>query len=596
MCGIVGFVSSQKKPKLIEKLTSELSHRGPDEQNYEIISVKNKYIHFGSARLAIRDLNDGQMPMKTSSGNQIIYNGEIFNFSEMKTLHNLTNLKSDTRLILEILSNSESTQIFNGMYAYAFYKSNEEKIYLSRDRFGIKPLYFSQVKDFPLIFSSELCTFQNEEFNLKTITTQNIENYIYFGGFTKYSSPVSGVKKIQPGSSFIFDISSNTTKVEEYKIIDPSSNVKFNFKNTFVEVVSDHLDADTDVDILLSGGIDSSLLALVTKNELQKNVRTFSLGFDNEKFDESSKSFYISNKLNFEHEHITFKQNEINETINEFLNLTSEPVGDPSIIPSYYLYKNVSKYSKAVLSGDGADEMFLGYDWHRAAIIQKNKYLKNIFNNSILKNLAKSMTKRSDVLYKYFKFFQTIDKDIYTQILFWQNINIDEDRQDLIYEKFVNELNLHETNFYDSLKILDLTFYLSTNILPKADIGSMLNGLEVRPPYLDDRIFSYSFNSQVKTSLLKSFTHSKAELRDLLAIYTNKNFSKQSKKGFSPNFEQWDKTSALKLLIKYSNDIEIVSRFLEMEKNVSNSYFQTRELWKFYSIFKWIENKKLDIV
>tara|TARA_B100000401_G_C52327510_1_gene494733 strand:- start:32 stop:406 length:375 start_codon:yes stop_codon:yes gene_type:complete len=124
----------------------------------------------------------------------------------------------------------------------------------------------------------------------------------------------------------------------------------------------------------------------------------------------------------------------------------------------------------------------------------------------------------------------------------------------------------------------------------------MLNGLEVRPPYLDDRIFSYSFNSQVKTSLLKSFTHSKAELRDLLAIYTNKNFSKQSKKGFSPNFEQWDKTSALKLLIKYSNDIEIVSRFLEMEKNVSNSYFQTRELWKFYSIFKWIENKKLDIV
>ena len=123
MCGIVGFISDQEKPELIEKLTSELSHRGPDEQNYEIIRVKNNYIHFGSARLSIRDLNDGQMPMKTSDGSQLIYNGEIFNFSELKTLHNATDLKSDTRLILEILSNSKSIPTFNGMYAYEYYQS-----------------------------------------------------------------------------------------------------------------------------------------------------------------------------------------------------------------------------------------------------------------------------------------------------------------------------------------------------------------------------------------------------------------------------------------------------------------------------------------
>ena len=597
MCGIVGFISNQEKPELIEKLTSELSHRGPDDQNYEIIRVKDNYIHFGSARLSIRDLNDGQMPMKTSDGSQLIYNGEIFNFSELKTLHNATDLKSDTRLILEILSNSKSIPTFNGMYAYAYYQSEEEKIYLSRDKFGIKPLYYSRIKEFPLIFSSELSTFQNEEFNLKTITTQDIENYIYFGGFTRYSSPIYGVKKIQPGSNFIFDISSFTAKVEEYKIKStPGNDVGLNFKNTFVDVVSDHLDADTSVDILLSGGIDSSLLALVTKNELNKNVRTFSLGFDNEKFDESSKSLYISNKLNFEHEHIIFQQKEINETIEEFLDLTSEPVGDPSIIPSYYLYKNVSKYTKAVLSGDGADEMFLGYDWHRAAIIQENKFIKSIVKNNMLKNLAKIITKNSDEFYKYYKLLQTIDKDIYTQILFWQNINIDEHSQQLIYEKFIEDLNLHKINFYDGLKILDLTFYLSTNILPKADIGSMLNGLEVRPPYLDDRIFNYSFNNQVKRSLLKSFTHSKADLRDLLAIYTNKKFSKQSKQGFSPNFEYWDKSSALELLRKYSKDIEIVSKFLKMNKNINNSYFQTRELWKFYSIFKWIENRDLEII
>ena len=264
--------------------------------------------------------------------------------------------------------------MFNGMYAYAFYNNKEKKLILSRDKFGIKPLYYAQVEKFPLIFSSELCTFQNEEFKLKTIAEKEIKNYIYFGGFTNDSNPILGVNKIQPGSSFTFDITSLTTRFDKCKTIDSQiDSENLNFKDTFINVVSDHLDADTDVDILLSGGVDSSLLALVTKYELGKNVRTFSLGFDNEKFDESSKSLYISNKLNFHHEHIIFKQKDINDIIKEFLDLTSEPIGDPSIIPSYFLYKNVSQHTKAVLSGDGADEMFLGYDWHRAAIIQENR-------------------------------------------------------------------------------------------------------------------------------------------------------------------------------------------------------------------------------
>tara|TARA_B100000242_G_scaffold279918_1_gene238802 strand:+ start:338 stop:2140 length:1803 start_codon:yes stop_codon:yes gene_type:complete len=597
MCGIVGFVSTQKRPELIENLTFELSHRGPDKQNFEIINVDNKYLHLGSSRLSIRDLDDGNMPMKNSNENQIIYNGEIFDFSKLKKLYKLTNLKSDTRLILEILSSSDSIPMFNGMYAYAFYNNKEKKLILSRDKFGIKPLYYAQVEKFPLIFSSELCTFQNEEFKLETIAEKEIKNYIYFGGFTNDSNPILGVNKIQPGSSFTFDITSLTTRFDKCKTIDSQiDSENLNFKDTFINVVSDHLDADTDVDILLSGGVDSSLLALVTKYELGKNVRTFSLGFDNEKFDESSKSLYISNKLNFHHEHIIFKQKDINEIIKEFLDLTSEPIGDPSIIPSYFLYKNVSQHTKAVLSGDGADEMFLGYDWHRAAIIQENRMLNRIFGNHVIKNLVKSITKNSDRLYRYNKFFETIDKDIYTQILFWQNINIDEQSQQLVYEEFIEQLNFHKNDFYTNLKKLDLNFYLSTNILPKADIGSMLNGLEIRPPYLDDRIFHYSFNNEVKKNFIRYFTHSKSELRDMLAVYTNKRFSQQSKRGFSPDFENWDKSSAAELLKKYSNDIEIVSKFLHMYENLDESYFKTRELWKFYSLFKWIDNKKLDII
>ena len=113
MCGIVGFVSTQKRPELIEKLTFELSHRGPDKQNFEIINVDNKYLHLGSSRLSIRDLDDGNMPMKNTNENQIIYNGEIFDFSKLKKLYKLTNLKSDTRLILEILSSSDSLILFH---------------------------------------------------------------------------------------------------------------------------------------------------------------------------------------------------------------------------------------------------------------------------------------------------------------------------------------------------------------------------------------------------------------------------------------------------------------------------------------------------
>ncbi len=596
MCGIVGFISSQKKPKLIEKLTLELSHRGPDEQNYKIIEIDNNYLHLGSARLSIRDLNEGQMPMINNKGDHIVYNGEIFNFSELRDTFNLSSLKSDTKLMLEILSNSRSIPKFNGMYAYAFYKKNEKKVYISRDRFGIKPLYYAKTNKFPFVFSSELSTFQSIEFETNIISKKEIESFIYFGGFTNSSHPITRVKKVQPGSYIEFDISSmrlvnSICNNDLTKVPDKNKS----FKDVFKDVVNDHLDADTNVDILLSGGIDSSLLALVTKYELDKNVRTFSLGFDNDVFDESSKSLFIAKKLNFEHEHIIFKQNEINEIIDEFLSSTSEPIGDPSIIPSFYLYKNVSKHTKAVLSGDGADEMFLGYEWHKAAIIQKNKVLNGILNMRFLGNLFNLSLRNSDKYYKYYKFFQTIDKDLFTQILFWQNINIDEHKQESLYQKLIYEIDFDDNSFYNNLKKLDLTFYLATNILPKADIGSMLNGLEVRPPYLDERILQYSFNNKVKRSLFKHFTYSKHELRDLLKIYTNNKFSKQSKQGFSPNFENWDKGSAIELISKYSKDFQIVNKFLELHKLGDMSYFNTRELWKFYAIFHWIENKKLII-
>ena len=273
-----------------------------------------------------------------------------------------------------------------------------------------------------------------------------------------------------------------------------------------LEVLEDHLDADTQVDMFLSGGIDSSILAYLTKKKLNKELRHFSLKFSNKSFDESDNFLQVSNRLNLEPIVFEINKEEIPEIVDEAIKNMNSLILDPSYIPTYYLSKETSKYTKAVVSGDGADEIFGGYEWYRA---NKIKGLIPFTNSLIFSNIISFVLKNSKsnkylgLSEKANIFFKHPHPNSLIQNIIWQSPLLNFYNSDI---EFIQRILQEESERFveNPEQNLDLNFYLYTNILPKIDIAGMANGLEIRPPFLDERIVNFGNRLKTNTSLRKT--------------------------------------------------------------------------------------------
>ena len=287
MCGIVGFISKEKKVNLINNFVDDISHRGPDNKSYSIIEVGNKYLHLGSARLSIRGDSREDMPMSSESGNQIIYNGEVFDINSLlKELGNKKNYLGDTRMLLDFLTIDESNiKKINGMFAFAFFNKDKNTLYLGRDYLGIKPLYYTTENNGEVYFSSELSSlikFSNKNFSL---TKNNLDSLFVFNGVKKIENIIKGVKSVEPGELLSINLKGNYKFTSNsYKKNIFANEKTEDFEELMCEVITDHLNADTSVDLFLSGGLDSSIIAYITKFKLDKDVRNFSMIFDYAKY------------------------------------------------------------------------------------------------------------------------------------------------------------------------------------------------------------------------------------------------------------------------------------------------------------------------
>ena len=395
MCGIIGFTSATKKPELIEKFLKELSHRGPDHQEYIEIDLGNYYLYLGSTRLTIRGDSSCNMPMLNKKGDCIVYNGEIFDVKALSKEYELTLKKNDTFYLLDFLSKEHfDLNKINGMFSFAFYNKSQQSLTLARDRFGIKPLWYTNFND-EFYFSSEQHSLINL-FNVKDVSNENLYNTLIFNGVTKANNIIPKIYQLKPGHKLLLDSNKKTSVEKFYNSIDTNTSTKDtsikNFEDIMLEVLEDHLDADTQVDMFLSGGIDSSILAYLTKKKLNKELRHFSLKFSNKSFDESDNFLQVSNRLNLEPIVFEINKEEIPEIVDEAIKNMNSLILDPSYIPTYYLSKETSKYTKAVVSGDGADEIFGGYEWYRA---NKIKGLIPFTNSLIFSNIISFVLKNS---------------------------------------------------------------------------------------------------------------------------------------------------------------------------------------------------------
>lgn len=605
MCGIVGFISENRNTNLIDNFVKDIEHRGPDSKNHLIVEVHKKYLHIGSARLAIRGGSKENMPMESESKNILAYNGEVFDMDILeKTLGNNINYPSDTRLLLDLFShNIENVKKVNGMFAFAFYDNTKQKLYLGRDLLGIKPLYYAIKKNGDVFFSSEISSLIKNSSGEYSLNQDSLIDIFLFNGLNSNRDFIKGIKTVQPGEIISFDLN-NLNNIETFMIdsITETNKEIDSFEDLMEIVVQDHLNADTSVDLFLSGGIDSSILAYFIKTKLEKDVRHFSMTFSNRSFDESTTIKKISSTLGLESKIFTFDDNLIDQYVSESINNMGSLVLDYSFVPTYLLSKHTSQYTKAVLSGDGADEVFGGYEWYRGILyhqflpfsIQKiiYKIIKNInITNKNVKYL--SFTTKLQYFYKY------LVNDPYVQMLIWQSSyqNFSNDSVNIIAKEINHYVNNLDKKI-NSYREVDLNYFLKTNVLPKVDIASMAHGLEVRPPYLDYRIINFAKNNPKSNEV--NLKNTKLFLRKYLENTELSFLNSLKKQGFGFPLSKWMNEYGIEYINQMYIDNNLI--FLEKDKIHLNSLLSKnnltpndeRELWGYYVLSKWCKNNKIN--
>jgi len=606
MCGIAGFIVKEKKENLISDFVNEISHRGPDDQSYLINSLSNQKLHIGSSRLSIRGDATENMPMKSASGDIFVYNGEVFDLMSIRNiLKNNKKYKGDTRMVFDLLRESvENISKINGMFAFAYFDNKEKRLYLGRDKLGIKPLFYSITNSRDFYFSSEIRSLIKYLPSNSYISQKSVEELFLFNGIHQDSEIIEGVYAVKPGELISVDLNNRNKKTSQiYDTREKFDHVDEDFEELMINVVRDHLSADTSVDLFLSGGIDSSLLAYIIKSKLNKKIRHFSLSFENKSFDEKNNILNISNSLSLESKIFTFNENSIDNYISEAVSNMNSPVLDYSFVPTYLLSKKTSRYTKAVLSGDGADELFGGYEWYRGFLFySKSPYQLKILISKIVNKLNLINRKNNYLSFssKVNYFFKYITNNPYAQILIWQSSyqNFDEKKIEIISKELSKYID-SKLSVLDNLRQIDINNFLYTNVLPKVDIASMANSLEVRPPYLDDRIISFALSN--KNSNQISFLNTKLFLRRYIDNTNLKFLNKSKKQGFGFPLLLWFRDYGVDKIRQLYTDGNLIYTS-NQEPHIKDIIFKNelnpndlRELWSYYVLSMWCFDNKVNL-
>lgn len=533
MCGIIGFNWSDKK--LIEDSKNRLLHRGPDD-----FGTYTKKVSLGHTRLSVIDLSKkASQPMKAL--NYIItYNGEIYNYKEIKKELKEYKFKSDsdTEVIIYAYDKwkEKCLEKLNGMFAFCIYDEKKDEFFIARDRFGIKPLYYYN-KNKKFIFSSEIKTILLF-LEKKEINKEGLSQFFNFRFTLGEETLVKYIRKLLPGHYLKFD--TNKNKIIKYKKYyslkkqevenKPLSFYKKKLKELLDKSVKRRMIADVPVACLLSGGIDSSIITALAK-KYNSNLNTFSIGFDTT--NELPHAKEISEFLKTNHHEYKLNKDKVLNYLDDMVSFIDEPIGDPGFLPIFVLSKKIKKHNKVVLSGDGGDEVLCGYN--RYKLFHYGKKLKHFaisdFNNDILKRLKNMKNKE-----KYSAFFEII------------RLFDDKELIKLEIPRF-NASNIWKNKYKEDLtnaQEFDIKTLLSNDFFMKADKMSSAFGLEQRLPFMDHELVEFCFSIPLKHKL--KLWNEKFILKETFKEDLPKKTTKRRKKGFDVPIDYWFKNILSKRL------------------------------------------------
>tara|TARA_B100000900_G_scaffold370996_1_gene349902 strand:- start:16356 stop:18269 length:1914 start_codon:yes stop_codon:yes gene_type:complete len=635
MCGVVGIFSLKElSDNAINPMIKSLHHRGPDASNYLYNQSKN--VLFGHTRLAIIDLSDaGAQPMKSISQRYIIsFNGEIYNFEQLKS--SLIKIKPDIRFrgksdtevlvnYIEMFGVDKTLKDIEGMFAFALWDEKEKTLVLARDRAGEKPLYYGYHKGC-LYFSSELKAIQSKFVDLE-ICHDSIRLLLKYNCIPAPKTIYKNFYKVEPASYVKFKNPDDQplniryftfSKNQEDFVTSNDGEVVNSFENLLKKAVKSQMVADVPLGAFLSGGIDSSLIAALMQENSSNPIKTYSIGFNNESYNEAPFSKKISEVIGSDHYELYVDDSDMINLINELPNIYCEPFSDSSQIPTYFVSKFASESVKVALTGDAGDEMFGGYNRYLFA----HKYFNNInslprfsrkliskFISSIPSNnitslgsfLFKVLNKKvpSDFGGKAHKFSTAMVADDLNQLHDINTTHWNENSK--IYKSSdFNMPHLYRknagsiSNVNDMLKA-DFYGYLHDDNLCKVDRAAMAVSLETRVPFLDKNIINFAANLPFKFKIRDNET--KWILKQTLYKKIPKSHFDRPKAGFAIPINEWMRSSLKEMIdhlifdlnledsevINYQEVKKIWKSFLEGD----NSY--TYHIWDIIMLKAWLE-------
>lgn len=621
MCGIVGYNCQQtaSKKEILFDMMQTIEHRGPDGRG-TWFSEANDYA-IGHLRLSIIDINGGKQPFISEDQNYILtFNGEIYNYIELRQLLSQKGFTfstySDTEVLLKmyIAFGEKMLNKLSGMFAISIYDKTRKELFLARDHFGIKPLYYFQSDDFFAYASEIKALIKHPKVPIKK-NHEKIREYVAFQMILNDETLYEGINKLEP-ATFIKIKSGKIVEKYQYWDLDytiDESKTQEQFTSELLLLLQNsvlqQVRSDVPVGSYLSGGIDSSIISILTAKNYSNNIKTFTGGFkDSPNYDETHYARLVSDKINSDHFEIFPTANDFSDSIQQIIHFMDEPSAGPGVFPQFMVSSLASKHVKVILGGQGGDELFGGYARYSVAYLEEcikgailensseDKHvvtLKSMIDNLPLLKQYLPMIKRQfssglfdSMDFRYFKLFhRTHDLDLVYEKDFIESIDMKK-----IFDEFSKIFNHPKTtSYFNKMTYFDMKTHLPA-LLQVEDRSSMSSSLESRVPFLDRRV------AELLASIPPTMKFSNGKLKYLLIkaakdILPSEIKNRKDKMGFPTPLNEWMKGSlrefVLDIMLSQEARQRKIYNLAKIEKKIDQNQKFTRDIWGALNLELW---------
>lgn len=627
MCGICGIMQLDALPKsegdaLISKMTETIAHRGPSDTG----TWRNEFLALGSRRLSVIDLSDaGHQPMTNEDGSIVIaYNGEVYNFKELKEKYELEDRghtfrsKTDTEVLVHLYEELglEMVPELIGMFAIAIWDGNKNVFHLIRDRYGIKPLFYQQ-DEAHFRFGSEIKTILADGRFKRRASLQAMHDFLTFNYIPGVQTAFEGIQELAPGHHMTITPDGSTSQ-QRYWDLDFTVDKDITEKQAAEQALQlmnralkRRLIADVPIGVFLSGGLDSSTLVALMNDHVNEPIHTYSVGFEDQSFNEIPYARIVAEQFGTVHREVMITADMVKAMLPKYLTYIDEPYGDGSAIPTYYLSELAKDEVVVVLSGEGGDEAFAGYDTHAAYNIYKwCRKIPSFIRNGIVKPLANLLpvsTKKLSFEFKLKRFLGGLDLEPEHAHLWWRIVLREDEKINLYSSKVKEQGRLQpsvrhfeqaykQSNASDTLSRLmyiDSTVFLPDDLMIKNDRMTMAHSLEARVPFTDPELTG--FMATVPPHLKMKGGKKKNIMRLAMKNKLPDSILNKKKVGLEMPYSKWLKSELRDLMTEYlgRENIEKTGIFNPMpiqkliDDHISGRSDNGRPLWGLLNYMMW---------